>query len=76
MDNVEMIQTLNRRGLGVCKMYLKENDKALCLQRLAVTQNQHVVLPVTVQHNVLTNLVWDNKDRIEGTLSGKEHDIV
>ena len=49
----------------------KKNDTALCLQKMAANLNQKVVLPGTIQPNVLPNLAWDNIDRSEETLAGE-----
>ena len=68
--NVEIIQTLNRLGHGVSYSVLKENDTALCLQKLAATFNQGVVLPSNIQPYAFTNLAWDNINRLEETLTG------
>ena len=68
--NVELIQTLNRLGHGVSYSQLEENDTALCLQKLAATTNQQVVLPADIKPYVFTNLAWDNIDRLEETLTG------
>lgn len=69
--NTELIQMLNRLGHGVSYSQLEENDTALCLQKLAATQNQNVVLPTPLQPCIFTNLAWDNIDRLEETLTGK-----
>lgn len=50
---------------------LEENDTALCLQKLAMGFNQRAVLPVSIKPYVITNLAWDNIDRLEETLTGK-----
>ena len=44
---------------------------ALCLQKLSATQNQKVIIPITLQSSIFTNLAWDNIDRLKETLSGK-----
>ena len=49
---------------------LEKNDTALCLQKMAANLNQKVVLPGTIQPNVFPNLVRDNIDRLEETLTG------
>lgn len=49
----------------------KENDTALCLQKLAATLSEQIVLPVDIQPHVFTNLAWDDIDRLEETLIGK-----
>ena len=69
--NVELIQTLNRLGHGVSYSQLEENDTALCLQKLAATTIQQVVLPADIKPYVFANLAWDNIDRLEETLTGK-----
>ena len=61
--NVEIIQTLNKLG--------RENNIALCLQELAASLNERVVLPASIRPHVFTNLAWDNIDRLEETLTGK-----
>ncbi len=50
---------------------MEENDTALCLQKLAATENQKIILPVNIQPHVFTNIAWDNIDRLEETLTGK-----
>ena len=62
---------LNKFGHGVSYSQLEENDTALCLQKLATSLNRSVVLPVSVQPGIFTNLAWDNIDRLEETLTGK-----
>ena len=59
-----------RFGHGVSYSQLEENDTALCLQKLAANLNQTTRLLGTIQPNVLTNLAWDNIDRLEETLTG------
>ena len=71
IENVELIQMLNRLGHGVSFSQLKKNDTALCLQKMAANLNQKVVLPGTIQPNVFPNLAWDNIDRSEETLAGE-----
>ena len=51
---------------------LEKNDTALCLQKMAASLNQKVVLPGTIQPNVFPNLAWDNIDRLEETLTEEE----
>ena len=46
------------------------DNTALCLQKLAATTNQQVVLPADIKPYVFTNLAWDNIDRLEETLTG------
>ena len=67
--NVEVIQTLNI--LGVSYSHLEEKDSPLCLQKLAATMNQQVILPVAFRPSMFTILAWDNIDRLEETLTGK-----
>jgi len=69
--NLELIQTLNKLGHGVSYSQLEENDTALCLQKLAASRNERVVLPTSIMPHVFTNLAWDNIDRLEETLTGK-----
>lgn len=69
--NTELIRMLNRLGHGISYSQLEENDTALCLQKLAATQNQTVVLPTPLQPYIFTNLAWDNIDRLEETLTGQ-----
>eukprot|EP00794_Sanderia_malayensis_P011668 gene11668-12876_t len=69
--NVEIIKTLNNLGHGVSYSQLEENDTALCLQKLAASNNQRVALPAPIKPHVFTNLAWDNIDRLEETLTGK-----
>lgn len=52
--NVEVIQTLNI--LGVSYSHLEEKDTALCLQKLAATTNQQVILPAAIRLSVFTIL--------------------
>lgn len=69
--NVEIIKTLNNLGHGVSYSQLEENDTALCLQKLAASNNQKVALPASVKPYIFTNLAWDNIDRLEETLTGR-----
>lgn len=68
--NIEIIRMLNKFGHGMSYDQLEENDTALCLQKLAVATDQ-VVLPNSIKPFVFTNLAWDNIDRLEETLTGK-----
>ena len=47
-ENVELIQILNRLRHGVSYSQLKNNDTALCLQKMAANLNQKLVLPGTI----------------------------
>ena len=69
--NVEIIHTLNNLGHGVFSSQLEENHTSLCLQKLAASLNQRVVLPASIKPYVFTNLAWGNIDRLEETLTGK-----
>ena len=69
--NVEIIQTLNKLGYGVSYSQLEENDTALCLEKLAASLNERVVLPASIRPHLFTNLAWDDIDRLEETLTGK-----
>ena len=69
--NVELIHMVNRLGHGVSYSQLEENDTALCLQKLAATENHRVVIPTPLQPGIFTTLAWDNIDRLEETLTGK-----
>lgn len=68
--NVEIIQMLNRLGHGVSYTVIEENETALCLGKLAATDDD-VVLPETIKAHVNTTLAWDNIDRLEETLTGE-----
>ncbi len=68
-QNVEILNAMNRLGHGVSYTYLEKNDTALCLQKLAASQNQRAVLPACIKPYVATTLAWDNIDRLEETLS-------
>ena len=46
---VELIQMRNILGHGVSYCQLEKNDTTLCLQKMAATLNQKVVLPGTIQ---------------------------
>ena len=67
--NIEIIQTLNRLGHAVSYSQLEENNTALCLQKMAASLNQEVVLPASLKPNVFTNLAWDNIDRLEESMA-------
>ncbi|KAL8567726.1 hypothetical protein ACOMHN_009034 [Nucella lapillus] len=69
--NVELIKTLNRLGHGVSYEQLEENDTALCLQKLADAINKRVIFPTSIQPYVMSNVSWDNIDRLEATLDGR-----
>ncbi len=69
--NVGIIKTLNNLGHGVLYSQLEKNDTALCLQKLAASNNQTVALPADINPYVFTNLASDNIDRLEETLTGK-----
>ena len=43
----------------------------LCLQKLATSLKQKVVLSASIKPYVFTNLAWDNLDRLEETLTEK-----
>ena len=70
--NTEIIRILNKYGHGMSYTQLEENDTALCLQKLASGVEENVSHPASIKPHVFTNLAWDNIDRIEETLSGKE----
>lgn len=50
---------------------LEENDTALCLQKVAATTKQKVLLSAAIQPSVFANLAWENIDRLEETITGK-----
>ena len=54
--NAELVKTLNRLGHAISYSQLEENDTALCLQKLAAAKNQRVILPVSIQPYIFTNL--------------------
>ncbi len=57
---------------GVSYSQLEENDTALCLQQLATDLNHRVALPCSIKPHAFTSLPWDNIDRLEETLTGKD----
>lgn len=69
--NTEVIQILNRLSHGVSYTVIEENETALCLRKLAAA-NEDVVLPEHIHSYVFTTLAWDNIDRVEETLTGRE----
>ena len=69
INNVELIQMLNRCGHGIAYSQLEEINTALCLQKMASTSE--IPLPDNIQPHVITTLAWDNNDRLEETLSGE-----
>ena len=69
-NNVELIQILNRCGHGVAYSQIEELNTALCLQKMAMTQENAVPLPDNIKPHISTSLAWDNIDRLEETLSG------
>ena len=69
--NTEIIKALDKFGHGISYRQMEENYTALCLQKLAQSLNERVVLPFSIKANVFTNLAWDNVDRLEETLSGQ-----
>ena len=48
---------------------MEEIDTALCLQKLS--SESGIALPANIHPGILTNLAWDNIDRLEETVSGK-----
>ena len=68
--NVELIAHLHRLGHCLSYSHIQENETALCLQKLAASEDG-IILPSTVKPGIFTNLAWDNIDRNEETLSGK-----
>ena len=50
--NTEIIKELNKFGHGMSYTQLKENDTALCLQKLASGLNEKVVLPASIKSHV------------------------
>jgi hypothetical protein len=69
--NTEIIHSLNRLGHGISYSQLEENDTALCLAKMAASQDEQAVIPTNIHKHVFTNLAWDNIDRLEETLTGK-----
>ena len=69
--NVELIRILNRLGHGISYSQLAEIDTALCLNKLSRFEDT-VPIPECIQPHVPTTLGWDNIDRLEETLSGKD----
>ena len=69
--NVEITRTLNIFGYGVFYSQLVENYTALCLQVLATSVNQKVVLPASIKPYVFTHLAWDSLDRLGEIFTGK-----
>ena len=69
--NVELIQIRNRLGHAVSYSQLEDNGTALCLQKIAATSTQGVVLPENIQPYIFTNLAFDNIDRPKETLTGR-----
>ncbi|KAL9977627.1 hypothetical protein ACROYT_G015055 [Oculina patagonica] len=69
-NNVELIQILNRFGHGVAYSQIEEMNTALCLHKMALTQENEIPLPQNIQPFINTTLAWDNIDRLEETLSG------
>lgn len=51
---------------------LEQNTSALCLQKLATACSQTVVLPASIKPHVCTSLAWNNINRLEETLTGKD----
>ena len=69
--NVELIRILNRLGHGISYSKMAEIDTALCVNKLSNFENT-VPIPECIHPHVPTTLGWDNIDRLEETLSGKE----
>lgn len=68
--NVELIQPLNRLGLGIAYTQLEEIDTSLCLQKLAMAVENYIPPPGNIYPYRFTTLAFDNIARIEDTLSG------
>ncbi|XP_053399793.1 uncharacterized protein LOC123523028 [Mercenaria mercenaria] len=69
--NVELIKILNRLGHGISYSVLEELDTALCLQKLAETDESNIALPANILPCIPTTVAFDNIDRLEETLSGE-----
>ena len=54
--NVELIQILNRLGHGISYTQLQDIDTALCLQKLAMTEEDSVPIPENIMPWTFTTL--------------------
>ena len=69
-NNVDVIRFLNCCGHGIAYSQIEEMNTALCLQKMASTPENGAPLPDNIRPHISTSLAWDNKDRLEETLSG------
>ena len=69
-NNVELIQMLNRCGHGIAYSQIAEINIAPRLQKMALTPDNEAPLPENIQAYVNTMLAWDDKGKVEETLSG------
>ena len=60
---------LKRYGHSISYSHLEETNTALCLQKMAATNE--IPLPDNIQPQVSTTIAWDNIDRLETSLSGE-----
>lgn len=58
IGNTELIHMVNMLRHGVSYSQLEINDTALCLQKLAATQNHQVVLPTHLKYFHIFSQLW------------------
>ena len=68
--NNELVTILNRLGHGVSYSIWEENEKALCLQKLATMKDGSLPLPKDLHLVIPTQVAWDNIGRLMETCTG------
>ena len=70
--NVELIKMLSCLGHGISYLKLEETDTTLCHQKQRQEADQGIVLPSSCHPHITTSLAFDNIDRLEETLIGRD----
>ena len=63
-NDVELIRMLTKVGVRSRFLKLKKLNAALCLQKLALTGDNAVLVPDNIQAYVNNSPEWDNIDRL------------
>lgn len=66
----ELTRLINRCGHGLSYHQIEEIETAIAVQKIGEGTEQGLAIPENIIPGKFTNLVWDNIDRLEETLSG------
>lgn len=69
--NGELTKFLNKLGHGASYSQLEKADGAQCLPKIKMWEEKWIAIPSNILHEIPTNVVWDNIDRNEESLSQK-----